>query len=149
MKVVGLLSGGKDSCYNLCHCVKNGHEIVALATLGPEAGTDELDSYLYQTVGQDAIHLVAEALRLPLYRQTIRGTPLELGSEYGSRSHASSTKGVEGDETEDMYKLLNQIKVWLIVWIPNCCSLVIPSVMSIHQSNNRCGLFICYAVAVI
>jgi len=110
MKVVGLLSGGKDSCYNLCHCVKNGHEIVALATLGPEAGTDELDSYLYQTVGQDAIHLVAEALRLPLYRQTIRGTPLELGSEYGSRSHASSTKGVEGDETEDMYKLLNQIK---------------------------------------
>ncbi|KAA1069561.1 hypothetical protein PGT21_028129 [Puccinia graminis f. sp. tritici] len=110
MKVVGLLSGGKDSCYNLCHCVKNGHDIVALATLGPEAGTDELDSYLYQTVGQDGIHLVAEALRLPLYRQTIKGTPVELGSEYGSRCHKSLMKGVEGDETEDMYNLLNRVK---------------------------------------
>jgi diphthine-ammonia ligase len=38
MKVVGLLSGGKDSCYNLCHCVANGHEVVALATLGPPEG---------------------------------------------------------------------------------------------------------------
>lgn len=38
MKVVGLLSGGKDSCFNLCHCVKQGHEIVALASLKPEGG---------------------------------------------------------------------------------------------------------------
>lgn len=38
MKVVGLLSGGKDSCFNLLHCVKNGHEIVALATLAPPEG---------------------------------------------------------------------------------------------------------------
>lgn len=42
MKVVGLLSGGKDSCYNLCHCVKQGHEIVALATLAPPSGKGEL-----------------------------------------------------------------------------------------------------------
>jgi len=38
MKVVGLLSGGKDSCYNLCHCVAQGHELVALATLAPPEG---------------------------------------------------------------------------------------------------------------
>lgn len=38
MKVVGLLSGGKDSCYNLCHAAKQGHEIVALATLAPPSG---------------------------------------------------------------------------------------------------------------
>lgn len=36
--VVGLLSGGKDSCYNLCHCVKQGHTIAALATLAPPQG---------------------------------------------------------------------------------------------------------------
>lgn len=41
MKVVGLLSGGKDSCYNLCHCAKQGHEIVALATLAPPEGKGE------------------------------------------------------------------------------------------------------------
>jgi hypothetical protein len=27
MKVLGLLSGGKDSCYNLMHCIANGHEV--------------------------------------------------------------------------------------------------------------------------
>ena len=38
MKYVALLSGGKDSCYNLLHCAKNGHELVAAASLGPEPG---------------------------------------------------------------------------------------------------------------
>ena len=38
MKYVALLSGGKDSCYNLLHCSKNGHELVAAASLGPEQG---------------------------------------------------------------------------------------------------------------
>ena len=37
-KVIGLVSGGKDSCFNLIHCVANGHELVAIATLQPEAG---------------------------------------------------------------------------------------------------------------
>jgi len=37
-KVIGLVSGGKDSTFNLLHCVANGHELVALATLTPEAG---------------------------------------------------------------------------------------------------------------
>lgn len=41
MKVLGLLSGGKDSCYNLMHCIANGHEVVALATLVPEEGVGE------------------------------------------------------------------------------------------------------------
>ena len=38
MKTVGLLSGGKDSVYNLLHCVLNNHEPVALASLGPGEG---------------------------------------------------------------------------------------------------------------
>lgn len=38
MKYVALLSGGKDSCYNLLHCAKNGHELVAAASLGPAGG---------------------------------------------------------------------------------------------------------------
>ena len=37
-KVIGLVSGGKDSTFNLIHCVANGHELIALATLTPEAG---------------------------------------------------------------------------------------------------------------
>lgn len=35
MRVVALVSGGKDSCYNMMMCVAAGHEIVALANLQP------------------------------------------------------------------------------------------------------------------
>lgn len=35
MKVVALISGGKDSCFNMMQCVAAGHEIVALANLYP------------------------------------------------------------------------------------------------------------------
>lgn len=35
MKVCALVSGGKDSCYNMVKCVEHGHEIVCLANLRP------------------------------------------------------------------------------------------------------------------
>ncbi|KAJ7590852.1 hypothetical protein C8J56DRAFT_1134729 [Mycena floridula] len=107
MKYVALLSGGKDSCFNLVHCQKNGHELVAAASLGPEPGKEELDSYLYQTVGQDAIHLVAESLDVPLYRAVISGDAVEQGADYGGRD---SKEGVLGDETEDLTSLLLEVK---------------------------------------
>lgn len=117
MKVVGLLSGGKDSCYNLLHCVQQGHEIVALATLAPALGEkDELDSYMYQTVGHDVVHLVAQAMQLPLYRQTITGTAINQSSEYGSRIPGCSRNvdadalSAQRDETEDLHALLKQVK---------------------------------------
>ncbi|ESK96116.1 meiotically up-regulated 71 protein [Moniliophthora roreri MCA 2997] len=107
MKYVALLSGGKDSCFNLLHCHKNGHELIAAASLRPEQGKEELDSYLYQTVGQDAIEFVARALDVPLYRRVIAGSAVEQGSEYGART---SLDGVHGDETEDLYDLLSTVK---------------------------------------
>ncbi|KAJ7507949.1 hypothetical protein B0H11DRAFT_1849356 [Mycena galericulata] len=107
MKYVALLSGGKDSCYNLLHCERNGHQLGAAASLGPEAGKEELDSYMYQTVGQDAIELVARALEVPLYRRVISGQALEQGSEYGARN---ASDGILGDETEDLYALLLTVK---------------------------------------
>ncbi|KAF8630333.1 hypothetical protein AX15_002983 [Amanita polypyramis BW_CC] len=107
MKYLALLSGGKDSCYNLLHCHKNGHELIAAASLGPGPGKEELDSYLYQTVGQDAIELVASALDVPLYRRVITGSAVEQGSEYGTRTRIAA---VEGDETEDLYALLSNVK---------------------------------------
>lgn len=36
MRVVALISGGKDSCYNMMQCVAEGHEIVGLANLHPK-----------------------------------------------------------------------------------------------------------------
>ncbi|KAF8165224.1 hypothetical protein B0H34DRAFT_647649 [Crassisporium funariophilum] len=109
MKYVALLSGGKDSCYNLVHCAQNGHELIAAASLGPEPGKEELDSYMYQTVGQDAIEFVARALEVPLYRRVITGDAVEQGSEYGGRN-AKDAVAVAGDETEDLFELLSTVK---------------------------------------
>ncbi|XP_068608291.1 diphthine--ammonia ligase [Brachionichthys hirsutus] len=100
MKVVALISGGKDSCYNMMQCVAAGHRIVALANLRP-ADTDELDSYMYQTVGHQAIDLYAEAMDLPLYRRTIQGSSLDTSKNYCK---------TEGDEVEDLYELLHLVK---------------------------------------
>lgn len=72
--------------------------------------SEELDSYLYQTVGQDAIEFIARALDVPLYRRVISGTALVQESEYGGRD-ARERGGVDGDETEDLYALLAHVKV--------------------------------------
>ncbi|GAA6011492.1 hypothetical protein JCM10207_002637 [Rhodosporidiobolus poonsookiae] len=117
MKVVGLLSGGKDSVFNLLHCVLNGHEPVAVASLGPPEGKDELDSFMYQTVGHSGLATIAAALDLPFFSHTIQGTAVNQGGEYGSREGREKGKGkaVEGeeeakDETEDLYELLRKVK---------------------------------------
>jgi hypothetical protein len=61
-------------------------------------------------VGQDAIEFVARALGVPLYRRVISGSALAQGSEYGGRN-AANRGGVDGDETEDLYALLADVKV--------------------------------------
>lgn len=66
MKVVALVSGGKDSCYNMLQCVHHGHQIVALANLRPlpASDLDELDSFMFQTVGHEAVEFIAAAMEL-------------------------------------------------------------------------------------
>lgn len=64
--------------------------------------TDELDSYMYQTVGHQAIELYADAMDLPLYRRTIQGSSLDTSRNYSI---------TEGDEVEDLYQLLHLVKV--------------------------------------
>uniref|UniRef100_A0A672SE48 Diphthine--ammonia ligase n=1 Tax=Sinocyclocheilus grahami TaxID=75366 RepID=A0A672SE48_SINGR len=100
MRVAALISGGKDSCYNMLQCVSAGHSIVALANLMPHTH-DELDSYMYQTVGHRAVGLYAEAMGVPLYRRTIEGSSLHTAREYSQ---------TEGDEVEDLYQLLKLVK---------------------------------------
>ncbi|XP_048803697.1 diphthine--ammonia ligase isoform X8 [Lagopus muta] len=104
MRVVALISGGKDSCYNMMQCVAAGHQIVALANLRPAETTgqsDELDSYMYQTVGHHAIDLYADAMDLPLYRCFIKGTSINTGRVYTT---------CQEDEVEDLYHLLKLVK---------------------------------------
>uniref|UniRef100_A0A7N1A6F3 Diphthine--ammonia ligase n=1 Tax=Kalanchoe fedtschenkoi TaxID=63787 RepID=A0A7N1A6F3_KALFE len=102
MDVVGLVSGGKDSCYAMMKCVQYGHKIVALANLMPDDNlVDELDSYMYQTVGHQIIVCYAECMGVPLFRRRIRGT---------TRHQNLSYRLTPGDEVEDMFILLSEVK---------------------------------------
>ncbi|XP_074658727.1 uncharacterized protein LOC141911627 isoform X2 [Tubulanus polymorphus] len=100
MRVAALISGGKDSCYNMMQCVAHGHEIIALGNLHPES-KDELDSYMFQTVGHQAIELYAEAMSVPLYRRQIKGSSVSIGTDYQKNDE---------DEVEDLYALLSEMK---------------------------------------
>ncbi|CAJ0630132.1 12434_t:CDS:2 [Entrophospora sp. SA101] len=87
----------------MLHCVANDHEIVALANLKPisNIGKDELDSFLYQTVGHDAIEYYAGCMNLPLYRREIVGKSIVQEIDY---------RETVNDETEDLYELLKTVK---------------------------------------
>ncbi|KAI3995721.1 hypothetical protein MKX01_020794 [Papaver californicum] len=102
MKVVGLVSGGKDSCYAMMKCIEYGHEIVALANLMPlDDSVDELDSFMYQTVGHQIVIAYAKCTGLPLFRRRIRGS---------SRHQNLSYRITQGDEVEDLHILLAEVK---------------------------------------
>ncbi|KAK4754754.1 hypothetical protein SAY87_008511 [Trapa incisa] len=102
MKAVALVSGGKDSCYAMMKCIHYGHEIVALANLMPiDDSVDELDSYMYQTVGHQIIEGYAKCMGIPLFRRRIHGS---------TRHRSLSYRLTPGDEVEDMYLLLKEVK---------------------------------------
>nr|VDC92464.1 unnamed protein product [Brassica oleracea] len=107
MKVVALVSGGKDSCYVMMKCIQYGHEIVALANLLPvDDSVDELDSYMYQTVGHQIIVSYAECMNVPLFRRRIRGS----SRIYACRHQKLSYQMTPDDEVEDMFVLLSEVK---------------------------------------
>ncbi|UYV80460.1 DPH6 [Cordylochernes scorpioides] len=101
MRVVGLVSGGKDSTYNMMQCVAHGHDIVALANLHPPTD-EEVDSFMYQSVGQSAVRFFKEAMELPFFSAKIEGTAVNQDLEYSV---------TEGDEVESLYRLLHQVKM--------------------------------------
>lgn len=119
MKVIALVSGGKDSTFNMMECVRHGHEIVGLVNLRPprsqsvrnsSGGGDgeeielvqELDSYMYQSVGNEMLDMYAQAMELPLYRADIVGQVKNTQLEYEPTDAQ--------DEVEDLYRILAHAK---------------------------------------
>ena len=138
LNIIALISGGKDSFFSILHCLKNGHRIVALANLYPpvlpeategheEVTEEDLNSYMYQTVGHTVIPLYEQATGIPLYRQEIRGTAVQTGKSYSqpqarvdstrnyspdslaSKLSANITTAPEEDETESLLPLLRRV----------------------------------------
>ncbi|KAI9889823.1 MAG: hypothetical protein M1814_004925 [Vezdaea aestivalis] len=102
LRVIALISGGKDSFMSLLHCLANGHRVVALANLYPfNSANEDLESFMYQTVGNHFLPLYESALNTPLYRQEIRGQAIDSKKTYSSAS--------PDDETESLVPLLERI----------------------------------------
>jgi len=76
MKFVGLISGGKDSVYNMMEAVAYGHELVCVANLHGKTLGEELDSFMFQSVGVELVPMIAKCLEVPLVRRTIMGESL-------------------------------------------------------------------------
>ncbi|KAF1924360.1 adenine nucleotide alpha hydrolases-like protein, partial [Didymella exigua CBS 183.55] len=107
LNVIALVSGGKDSFFSMLHCVANGHNVVALANLHPPStGSDneDINSYMYQTVGHAVIPLYEQALGIPVYRQEITGSAVNSERDY----RTPQAQQQEQDETEDLVPLLRK-----------------------------------------
>lgn len=109
MKVIALISGGKDSIYNIIQCINNGHQVVCLGHIarpedkgGKFLTQIEMDCYMYQTVGSEVIDAIAQCLQLPIYKKTLSLKPVNLNMEYEETSN---------DEVEDLFVLIRDIKV--------------------------------------
>jgi len=124
MKFLALISGGKDSVFNIMECVKAGHELVALGNLYPVEG-GELDSYMYQSVGSEAIELIAQALDKPLFRRPIQGKPKDQSLEYSQPTDPQ-------DEVEDLYLLLQDV----LAKHPDIKGLSSGAIASTYQKNR-------------
>jgi len=102
MKFVGVISGGKDSILAIHLAVDQGHELVALANLFPADISAELDSYMYQCAGAEIIEAIGEAFEVPLLRRPMTGKPIAI--------HSNSYQPTQGDEVEDLFQLLQDVK---------------------------------------
>ncbi|KAH8676676.1 hypothetical protein BGZ60DRAFT_447150 [Tricladium varicosporioides] len=147
LNVIALISGGKDSFFSLIHCIQNGHKVVALANLHPAPTTSvarnervenreadsedehDLNSFMYQTVGHTVIPLYEQALQIPLYRQPILGTAVQVGVSYSN--DAASAEDAE-DETESLVPLLRRI----IAENPGANALSTGAILSTYQRTR-------------
>lgn len=131
LNVIALISGGKDSLYSILHCIRNGHNVVALANLHPalsphnashtsESGEQEqeeedIDSFMYQTIGHSIIPLYEQALSIPLYRGAIAGSAVDTSRIYRSHdptptdSNTPTPDTQDEDETESLMPLLKRV----------------------------------------
>lgn len=104
MKFVALLSGGKDSCYNIMKCIEYKHELICVANLYPllNDNNEEINSYMYQSAAYNIVPIIAQCLNVPIIRRSLIGHSIIQSLDYNPNKQ---------DEVEDLYELLKEVKV--------------------------------------
>ncbi|MCJ1225713.1 hypothetical protein MMC12_002362 [Toensbergia leucococca] len=140
MDVIALISGGKDSVFSILHCLANGHRVVALANLYPPGvseasslGPEDLNSYMYQTVGHKLIPLFSTTLGIPLYREEISGSAVNAEKDYMPTSLPLSLSSTPMfDETESLLSLLRRV----LAAHPTVTAVVSGAILSTYQRTR-------------
>lgn len=140
MKTIALLSGGKDSILAMLMAYRYGHEPAVIVNIVPvlpgdaEAAADasevaqghEIDSYMYQTVGFEAVDGIAACLKLPLRRACVRRGRAK------DQSLLYSEHPPEEDEVESLFRLLQDVKAEF----PEVQGLTSGAILSNYQRNR-------------
>lgn len=114
MDFVALISGGKDSCYNVLQCIANGHHLICIANLSPPAAlicqedrNEELHSFMYQSAGSSIIPAYEQCFGVPLIIHEIQGKAVDTSMHYAPPTDRIVC--TEKDEVEDLYQLLRRV----------------------------------------
>lgn len=135
MKFAGLISGGKDSIYAIQTLIEEGHTLICVGNVKPDMKFKEMDSYMYQSAGNEIVQLVAECLEVPFYQVTTKGKTVNKELEYATPSESAPEKE---DEVEDLYRLMQMMKEAH----PEIQAVSSGAIMSTYQKNrveNLCG----------
>lgn len=137
-----MITGGKDSCYNIMKCMENGHELLALANLMPPLSAgEELNSWMYQSAAHNVIPNIAKCLNAPLIRKVITGLAVVQSLDY-EQNNNDQDKYNSVDEVEDLYVLLTMV----IQQYPDIkgvsCGTIVSTYQRLRVENvcNRLGL---------
>lgn len=114
MKTIALVSGGKDSLLAVMAAMQYGHTPAVIANIAPSSSpsadlapgedVNEVDSYMFQTVGHEVVAQIAQCMELPLRRTFVyRGQSKDQSLSYSGRPPAD-------DEVEQLFRLLKAIK---------------------------------------
>ncbi|KAM0676136.1 diphthine--ammonia ligase [Gurleya vavrai] len=98
MNFIALISGGKDSIYTICLLKNQGYNLVGL--LYKQNDSNNFDSFMYQTVGHEIIHLFSECLNVPIFTYKTKSI---------CKNENLSYEPTDNDEVEDLYDALYDI----------------------------------------
>ncbi|KAL6122763.1 hypothetical protein NUSPORA_00019 [Nucleospora cyclopteri] len=130
MKIAALISGGKDSIYSLCKMIDENHKIECILHMYTKK--EWADSYMYQTVGSEIIHLIQKALDIPL---------VLVETQCQAKNQELIYEETENDEVEDLFEAIKYSKEKYK--IEGVCS---GAILSNYQKNrvenicNRLGI---------
>ena len=99
MKFCALISGGKDSIYTIHKLQQEGHKPVVLLYIYSQ--TDQIDSYMYQSIGKELIDCYSACLNLPI---------IKFNSKMLHKNKNLNYTPEDEDEVEDLYNALKDAR---------------------------------------